>query len=267
MPSDSRNESPHDPESNDEWFTATDGFNGSIHTQNPSDQTENSQGSAYHASTTGQGAVTATHLPVVAPIGDSQRYPPSPPFEEAGPTSSVWRAYSDEGWNYDTDMLQGQRGQVNILLVFAGLFSAVVSNFITTSSSDLQPNYQQMSAVLLFDQINIQRGLANGISLDDIATSGTDPTAPFTPRATVLIQNGLWSTSLTLSLITAFVAMLVDASYSHYLSPIPGQPKVRARTRHLRYKGLIKWRLGNSIGILQMLLYFSLITFMLGLYI
>ncbi len=124
-----------------------------------------------------------------------------------------------------------------------------------------------MSAVLLFDQINIQRGLANGLSLDDIATSGTDPTAPFTPKRTVLIQNGLWSTSLTLSLMTAFVAMLVDACYSHYLSPIPGQPKVRARTRHLRYKGLIKWRLGNSIGILQMLLYFSLITFMLGLYI
>ncbi|KAK0226808.1 hypothetical protein EDD85DRAFT_741942, partial [Armillaria nabsnona] len=192
-------------------------------------------------------------------------YPPSPPFEEAGPTSSVWRAYLHESIIDDSDMLRNQRGELNILLVFAGLFSAVVSNFITTSSSDIQPDYQRMSAVLLFDQINIQRGLANGTSLDDIITSGTDPTAPFTPNPHAVMINGLWFTSLTLSLVTAFFAMLVDACYSHYLSPIPGQPKVRARTRHLRYKGLIKWRLPAFIGFLQRLLYFSLITFMSGL--
>ncbi|PBK79406.1 hypothetical protein ARMGADRAFT_872261, partial [Armillaria gallica] len=191
-------------------------------------------------------------------------YPPSPPFEEAGPTSSVWRAYSDESRNYDTDMLQDQRGQVNILLVFAGLFSAVVSNFITASSSDFQPDYQRMSAVLLFDQINIQRALANGTSLNDISTSGTNPTAPFTPSSNGVLINGLWLTSLALSLVTAFFAILVDALYSHYLSPIPGQPQVRARTRHFRYKGLIKWRLRACIGFLQLLLHLSLMTFMWG---
>ncbi len=49
---------------------------------------------------------------------DSQGYAPSQPFEEAGPTSSIWRAYLDESFIYDTDMLGNQRGQVNILLVF-----------------------------------------------------------------------------------------------------------------------------------------------------
>ncbi|PBK80356.1 hypothetical protein ARMGADRAFT_949677, partial [Armillaria gallica] len=167
-------------------------------------------------------------------------YPPSPPFEEAGPTSSVWRAYLDESLIDDTDILEKQRGEVNILLVFAGLFSAVVSTFITQSWDSLQPDYQEMSAVLLFDQINIQRALANGTSLDDITTSGTNPTAPFVPDPNAVFINGLWLMSIALSLATAFLAILVDAWYCHYVSPIAGQPKVRARTRHLRYKGLIK---------------------------
>ncbi|PBK85854.1 hypothetical protein ARMGADRAFT_866554, partial [Armillaria gallica] len=192
-------------------------------------------------------------------------YVPSLPFEEAGPTSSIWRAYLDESFIDDTNMLGNQRGELNILLVFAGLFSAVVSNYIGQLAVQFQPNYQEMSALLLFDQINIQRALANGTSLDDITTSGTDPTAPFTPDPNTVFVHGLWLVSLTLSLITAFFAILVDAWYSHYLSPIVGEPKVRARTRNFRYKGLIKWRVRASISFLQLLLHFSLIIFFCGL--
>ncbi|KAK0432947.1 hypothetical protein EV421DRAFT_2063533, partial [Armillaria borealis] len=281
-PSDIRDGTLHHPGSNVEEIRVTDESPGSTHTQNSFDQAENSHGSAHHASTTGQGAVTATHSPdegsvpgtpslprqptsspVVAPIDYSQGYPPSPPFKEAGPTSSVWRAYLDESRSYDTDRLQDQRGEVNILLVFAGLFSAVVSAFVVQSLNS-QPDYQKMSAVLLFDQINIQRALANGTSLDDITTSGIDPTAPFTPDTTDLVINGLWGTSLTLSLVTAFVAILVDAWYSYYVSPIPGQPEVRASTRHLRYKGLIKCHIRVCISFLQLLLHLSLMSFLLG---
>ncbi len=122
-----------------------------------------------------------------------------------------------------------------------------------------------MSAFLLFDQTTIQRALANGTSLDDITTSGTDPTAPFTPQTSAVIVNWFWLISLTLSLVTAFFAILVDAWYCHYVSPISGQPKVRARTRHLRYKGLIKSRLRTWISFLQLLLHFSLIAFVWGL--
>ncbi len=122
-----------------------------------------------------------------------------------------------------------------------------------------------MSAVLLFDQINIQRALANGTSLDDITTSGTDPTAPFTLHSLDLFIYGFWLTSLTLSLVTSFFAILVDASYCHYVSPIAGQPRVQARTRHLRYKGLLKSSLRTWISFLQLLLHLSLISFLLGL--
>ncbi|KAK0226804.1 hypothetical protein EDD85DRAFT_741931, partial [Armillaria nabsnona] len=192
-------------------------------------------------------------------------YPPSAPFEEAGPTSSVWRAYLHESLIDDSDILRKQRGEVNILLVFAGLFSAVASTFITQSSDSMKPDYQEMSAKLLFDQINIQHALANGTSLDDITTSGTDPTSPFTTDWHASAINGLWLTSLILSLFAALFAILLDAWYCHYLSPIAGQPKVRARTRHLNYKGLIKSRLCTWISFLRVLLFFSLFIFVLGL--
>ncbi|KAK0226842.1 hypothetical protein EDD85DRAFT_777490, partial [Armillaria nabsnona] len=166
-------------------------------------------------------------------------YPPSPPFEEAGPTSSVWRAYLHESLIDDSDMLRHEREKMNILLVFAGLFSAVVSNFFIMSLGALQPDYQEMSANLLFDQINIQHALANGTSLENITTSGTDPTAPFTQDSNDLFINGIWFASLILSVVAAFFAIFVDAFCRLYVSPIAGHPKVRAHTRHLRYKGII----------------------------
>ncbi|PBK79686.1 hypothetical protein ARMGADRAFT_855894, partial [Armillaria gallica] len=172
--------------------------------------------------------------------------------------------YLNESWNYDTDMVAEQR-EVNILLVFAGLFSAVVTAFIFQSSPKLEPNYQQMSALLLFDQINIQRGLANGTSIEDITTSGIDPSAPFTSDQIDWFINALWFMSLTLSLVAAFFAILVDACYCHYLSPISGQRQVRVLTRLVRYRGLIIWDVRSSITLLQFLLHTSLVTFLYGL--
>ncbi|KAK0481062.1 hypothetical protein EDD18DRAFT_1085532, partial [Armillaria luteobubalina] len=158
-----------------------------------------------------------------------------------GPTSSVWHAYLNESRDYDINIVSEQRGEVNILLVFAGLFFAVVSNFITTSSDDIRLDYQKMSAMLLFDQINIQLALANGTSLEGIITSNADPTARFTPDPVMIAINGLWLTSLTLSLVAALYAILVDGWYGHYLSPIHGHPKAQAFTRHFRYKSLVEW--------------------------
>ncbi|PBK62033.1 hypothetical protein ARMSODRAFT_896021, partial [Armillaria solidipes] len=186
--------------------------------------------------------------------------------KEVAPMSSIWRAYLDESQIYNTCMLGNQRGQVNILLVFAGLFSAIVSAFIVQSSASLQPDYQQLSAYLLFDQINIQRAIANGTSLDHITTSGADPTAHFTPKNLDSWINVLWLASLTLSLATALFAMLADEWYCHYLSSVTGDPLVRSCTRHLRYKGVLNWCVSGCIGLLPLMLHLSLFLFFVGLF-
>ncbi len=111
----------------------------------------------------------------------------------------------------------------------------------------------------------MQRALANGTSLNLITTSGADPTAPFTPKTLDSLINGLWFASLAFSLATALFAILADEWYCHYLSPIAGDPQVRSRTRHLRYKGLLDWRVSTLIGLLPLMLYLSLGLFAIGL--
>ncbi len=154
---------------------------------------------------------------------------------------------------------------LNVFPLQAGLFSAIVTAFIIQSSANLRPDYQKLSALLLFDQINIQRALANGTSLDRITTSGANPTAPFSPKPLDSWINGLWFASLTLSLAAAFFAIIVDEWYYHYLSPVAGDPQVGVRTRHFRYKGLTDWRFGTFIGFLPLMLRLSLNLFFFGL--
>ncbi len=122
-----------------------------------------------------------------------------------------------------------------------------------------------MSALLLFELINIQRAQANGTSLDHIISSGVEPTAPFTPKYSDSVINGLWFASLSLSLLISFVAILADQWYCHYLKPVDGDPQVRARTRHFGYKGLINSSLTTMVGFLPFLLRQSLDLFFIGL--
>ncbi|KAK0486780.1 hypothetical protein EDD18DRAFT_1082688 [Armillaria luteobubalina] len=149
--------------------------------------------------------------------GDFQAYKPSLPFTEGHPNSSVWDAYSDEIQNYDTNMVAEQRAKLNIFL--AGLFSVVVTTFIIEYSENLEPDYQQMMALLLFDQINIQHVLANGTLLDNITTSNTDPTTQFTPNSIHVMSLGMLWMSLALSILTAFLSILVYAVYFDYMWP------------------------------------------------
>ncbi len=50
--------------------------------------------------------------------------------------------------------------RVNFISLAGGLFSAIMSAFIVQSAGNLQPDYEKLSALFLFDQINIQLPLA-----------------------------------------------------------------------------------------------------------
>ncbi|KAG7443307.1 uncharacterized protein BT62DRAFT_935245 [Guyanagaster necrorhizus] len=50
----------------------------------------------------------------------------------------------------------------DVLTVFAGLFSAVVTTFVAQTSQSLQVDYGQVTASLLFELTDIQRAAVNG---------------------------------------------------------------------------------------------------------
>ncbi len=179
-------------------------------------------------------------------------------------------------------MVEESRDNVDVLLVFVSpysrfsyivakicprrvFFSAVVTTFVVQTSQSLQPDYAAMSASLLYESVLVQRAIANGSSVNTIAPSPLNPTIAFVPATTDVWVNGLWFTSLFLSLTTALVAVLVKQWLHHYVALPSGTPRDRSLTRQFRYAGFQKWHVQVIIGLLPVLMHLALAIFLVGL--
>lgn len=206
-----------------------------------------------------------THVKGNDPLDYEQRYAEDPRGEEMGPFARIWRIFLDECARFDSDMVDDWRDRLDVLLVFAGLFSAVVSTFVVQTSQNLQTDYNEVSASLLFELISVQRAIANGIPVNNISRSEFTPSTVFTPSILDSWVNWLFFTSLSLSLSTASVAVLTKQWIYHYISVPSGTPRDRSRIRHFRYMGLRNWHVPVIIGLLPVLMHASLGLFLLGL--
>ncbi|TFY50646.1 hypothetical protein EVG20_g11404, partial [Dentipellis fragilis] len=177
-----------------------------------------------------------------------QRYPPDEVFKTLDPNARVWKVYLDEAKMVDDDVMEAWRDTIDVLLVFAGLFSAVVTTFVVQSSQSLQPDYSQVSAMLLTELVGLQRAAANGISVNTVPVSAQNATSGFHVARSDQWVNGLWFVSLAFSLATALMAVLVKQWLQYYVSPISGTGKEKAHTRHFRFAGLEKWHVSGIVG-------------------
>ncbi|KAJ7847445.1 hypothetical protein B0H14DRAFT_2274313, partial [Mycena olivaceomarginata] len=193
-----------------------------------------------------------------------KKYPPDLIYEEMGPNARAWRMYLDECTIFDGDMSEANRDTLDVLLVFAGLFSAVVTTFLVQVSEILQPDYTQISASILYELLVVQRAIGNGsaISLTPLAPS---PSADFTPSTAITWVNGLWYASLTLSLITALVAVLAKQWLHQYLAMTTGTPRDRSLIRQYRYDGFERWHVEAIIAMLPVTLHTAVSLFFIGL--
>ncbi|KAK0458571.1 uncharacterized protein EV420DRAFT_1334422, partial [Desarmillaria tabescens] len=199
------------------------------------------------------------------PYNYEEKYPEDAAYEEAAPNARVWRTYEDESRIHDSNMVEESRDNVDVLLVFAGLFSAVVTTFIAQTYQNLQPDYAAMSASLLYESVLVQRAIANGSPVDTIAPSSLNPTIAFVPATTDVWVNGLWFMSLFVSLTTALVAVLVKQWLHHYVALPSGTARDRSFTRQFRYAGFQKWHVQVIIGLLPVLMHLALAIFLSGL--
>ncbi|KAK0505361.1 hypothetical protein EDD18DRAFT_1017532, partial [Armillaria luteobubalina] len=194
-----------------------------------------------------------------------QRFPEDKRYEELGPLARVWRTYLAECAGFDVEMLEGWRDGLDVLLVFAGLFSAVVTTFVVQTSQSLQVDYRQVTVTLLFELIDVQRAAANGTLVNDVPHSNLTPFSDFRPTITDSLVNALWFTSLAFSLATALFAVLTKQWIHQYIAMPSGTPQDRCRVRQFRYMGLEQWSVGFIIGLLPLLLSLSLGIFLVGL--
>ncbi|CAK5263422.1 unnamed protein product [Mycena citricolor] len=147
--------------------------------------------------------------------------------------NKLWSAYISEAQNYDQGLLEGWRSEMDGMLIFAGLFSGVITTFIIDSYKTLNPDSGSQTVVLLsqtvalLGQISLQlANMSNGTAIAD----ALPPAAVFSPPISSLVCNVLWFTSLALSLSSALVATLVKQwaqEYQHRTSMF-SSPSVRA---------------------------------------
>ncbi|KAH8822410.1 hypothetical protein DL96DRAFT_1453558, partial [Flagelloscypha sp. PMI_526] len=192
------------------------------------------------------------------------KYPEDPPGEEDSENARIWMIYNDEAGIYDDDMIRGFRDTLDSLLVFAALFSAVVTTLLVETVSSLEPDYAQMSTALLAEQVKLLRANGNATALELIPPSNLVFNAT-TPSNSEVIVNILFFMSLAVALSTALFSVLFKQWLTAYSTKIPGTPKEISLIRHFRYDGLVKWKVAEMIGLLPFLLHASVGLFAVGL--
>ncbi|KAG6877553.1 hypothetical protein C0992_009705 [Termitomyces sp. T32_za158] len=191
-------------------------------------------------------------------------YSPDELGEEGEENARVWNVYLDEAEDYDMDMIQGFRNIIDGLLVFAALFSAVVTTFVAQTSQVLQPDNSQIMLSLLIETNQLLRAAGNQTSINAVPAASLNPESRTYNSIDVWV-NGLFFTSLALSLSTALLSVLAKQWIQAYTAIVPGGAKTRALTRHFRFEGLVKWKLSDIIESLPLILHCSVAVFLIGL--
>ncbi|TFK93325.1 hypothetical protein K466DRAFT_450960, partial [Polyporus arcularius HHB13444] len=162
------------------------------------------------------------------------------------------------------DQLLGRwKEEMDTLLVYAGVSSAVLTAFNVESYHLLQPEPADPTLAVL-KQISAQ---LNGYTLTPPFLNATNTTGltqvPFQAPASAVWLNSLRFSSLVFSFAAALLALFVKQWL--YEGMVPGTSPESARLRQYRFNGLLKWRVGTVVVVLPILLQLASILFLAGL--
>ncbi|KAG8682985.1 hypothetical protein FRC09_016373, partial [Ceratobasidium sp. 395] len=184
--------------------------------------------------------------------------------QELDNEATIWKIYREEADEHDQELARGQHANLDVMLLFAALFSAVLTAFLIESKNLLQQDPADISAalLLLIAQSQYRMELGTPASSDQIS----EPTVPeFSPSQSAHWINGMWFVSLGLSLSAALVAMLGKEWLTAFLSSRPRPAHDHALLRQARLEGLERWWALHIIALLPSMLHVSLLLFAIGL--
>ncbi len=138
-----------------------------------------------------------------------------------------------------------------------------MTTFVVQTSQNLQVDYSEVTASLMLRVIDNQVAISLGQHAQPAPKS--NPSTAFTAKSSDLWVNGLWFTSLVLSLTTTLIAVLTKQWINEYIVLPSGSPRDRSRIRHFRFIGLEQWHVPLIISLLPVLMHVSLGVFLAGL--
>ncbi|KAI0351165.1 hypothetical protein OH77DRAFT_1411676, partial [Trametes cingulata] len=166
-------------------------------------------------------------------------------------TSEIVRMYSD-------DMVKRLNAEIDTLLGYAGLFSAILTAFNVESYTLLQPS-QPDPTLLALERISAQLG--SFLVLPPHVNSTQPPfqqsEAVFAPAGLstptplwAVWLNILWFSSLFCSLAAASIGMIIKQWLREYDSGVSGTSRRTTRLRQRRLNSLAKWRVPELVAAL-----------------
>ena len=142
----------------------------------------------------------------------------------------------------------------------AGLFSTVSAALVLAVQPNLQPDPNQQSAAVL--SLVLLALNHSAIPNETLAILS----AQQKPPREIVIVSGLMYTSLMISLLAAFVAMLGKQWLNRYLRHAGGSIIERCGDRQLKYDGLRKWQFHLVLEALPVMLQVALLLLACGLW-
>ncbi|KAJ7175349.1 hypothetical protein C8R46DRAFT_62942 [Mycena filopes] len=172
--------------------------------------------------------------------------------------AKLWEVYVTEAEKYDEGLVDSWKKDMEGLLIFAALFSAILTAFIIESYKSLSPD----DTVQVLSQISQQLAAVAGGKPFDISLTPT-----FAPPVSSIVCNALWFISLGLSLACALIATLVQQWARDFLhkTQLRSAPGLRAPIFTYFYYGLKRFGMHRVVEVIPLLLHGSLALFFAGL--
>ncbi|PVG03063.1 hypothetical protein CPB86DRAFT_779957 [Serendipita vermifera] len=169
--------------------------------------------------------------------------------------TSAWEIYNHKASEVDREMLKDWNDNLNTLLIFTALYSAVLTAFIIESMKLLQEDMAETTRDIL---VVVSRQLA------DSTFPAFEQVAYQIPQYAIIV-NGLFFTSLSCALLASLLAVLALQWVANYdMGLNTSSARKRALQRHVRLRGIEKWKMSELIAALPILIFVALFLFFVG---
>ncbi|KAF9555924.1 hypothetical protein CPC08DRAFT_642207, partial [Agrocybe pediades] len=177
-------------------------------------------------------------------------------FAPEKPQGDPWKTILEPLMEKDQVQCSSWKEEVQNLLIFAGLFSAVVTAFIIEAYKLLQPpSPPDPSTSLLFIRM-----LSDHLNV----TAASAPAAPFSPTPSSIRINIFWFLSLMLSLATVLIGIISLQWLREYQSYPSLTPRETLALFNMRSEAFERWHVKRIFSSLPLLLQAALVLFFGG---
>ncbi|KAG8910859.1 hypothetical protein FRC01_006084 [Tulasnella sp. 417] len=182
---------------------------------------------------------------------------PKVPEEFGEDGGHLYKYYDALAAELDDDMVEGLKTQLDGILIFAGLFAGVNSAFLALTLPEMSADPADDTNALLLQLVTGDNSTIR--SADDL------PSATFAPSPGIFPVNVLFSLSLTLAILSSFLAVLGQQWLVFYRKRSGGGAEVQRREQLRRYLGAQRWHLELILDeLLPGLLQLALVVFCVG---